>query len=66
MRFDKIEVGEHYRINHETYCWLKITEKLPKFKTRNGIHNCVKGIWSQDKNSSFGMVKVFKASEVTK
>jgi len=64
MRLDKIEIGKHYRFRDETYCWFQPTEKLPKFKTKNGVCNCVKGRWSQNKNDSFGLIKVFKASDI--
>jgi len=64
MRLDKIEIGKYYRWRDETYCWFLPTEKLPKFKTKHGVYNCVKGRWSQNKGANFVMVKVFKAVDI--
>jgi len=66
MRANKLIIGKSYRHkDHPKYAWAKVLKVL---KPKEGVnpHNriIVKCEWSIDENSSFGMIKYFKPSDL--
>ncbi len=67
MRVKDIVIGEYYRHKDTlNYGWAKALEVIPP-KTGVNVHNyyIVKCEWAPDKSSSFGVIKYFKASDIT-
>ena len=66
MRAKDIKIGENYRHkDHPTYAWAKAVKVL-KPKEAENPHNriIVKCEWSTKRDSSFGMIKYFKPSDL--
>jgi hypothetical protein len=66
MRADKLIIGKRYRHkDNKNYGWAKIIKVL-KPKESENLHNyiIVKCEWSVDKDSSFGLIKYFRPSNL--
>jgi hypothetical protein len=66
MRADKLTIGKSYRHkDNKSYGWAKVIKILkPKECENTQGYIIVKCEWSVDKDSSFGMIKYFRPSNL--